>query len=426
MEMIGDELILTELGVPAVITAQQWDIQGFEDVVPKLESERILATRWLGEFCSIQAGTYVGNARSAKLAVTIKPRFPDFFQVIKKFLTDAASRNVRFPNPAFHDESRKSPLSPVQRFLISLNNCLDEGIPFHYVPVTTSTEFPRGVLDVNATVKNLLSTGMSHRVICRESKRLPLFDFCSVVNAAGILAKQWLSDERALTQLTWLETALSVFSPNREMNLDEAVKLAESILDGTLSDSATDLIASSLALLKMEGVLQPIQHRSRKLSFDFLKTDYLWELAVFQIFAEISIFDVRFHPMRASKTTLLIDGGPQIDPDVTLNTGGGDVVAVLDAKYSVATSAAASDLYQILAYSDRLEAQHGVLIYITNDKTWIRKIGTTRRGGVLWEVGIQKDNPISELRSASQDLSRLLITEAHSVRGVQAESRLTR
>jgi hypothetical protein len=139
----------------------------------------------------------------------------------------------------------------------------------------------------------------------------------------------------------------------------------------------------------------------------FLDVDRIWEMALAERFkrgaSDLPSVDVAFHPLRASSTRLLADGGPEIDPDLTLNSPAG-VRVVVDAKNSVTDTWQSADVYQVLCYAQRLGAPASLLVYLA-EKTWTTIVGRGHGGVTIAAAGVSVSSP-SEGLSAVMGLTR--------------------
>jgi 5-methylcytosine-specific restriction endonuclease McrBC regulatory subunit McrC len=133
----------------------------------------------------------------------------------------------------------------------------------------------------------------------------------------------------------------------------------------------------------------------------FCDMDLLWEQAVYNMVKLICIgtdLNPVFHPFAGSTRLLLEDGARTIDPDIVVFSPLAPIV--VDAKYSIASSANNADIYQMLAYLRSIDARCAVLVYL-GDHEWTEVIGKDR-DKLLVAVGLSN----SDVRaSAARTLS---------------------
>jgi 5-methylcytosine-specific restriction endonuclease McrBC regulatory subunit McrC len=133
----------------------------------------------------------------------------------------------------------------------------------------------------------------------------------------------------------------------------------------------------------------------------------LWEHAIQMLLQRQIAKDddvVALHPMRQSAIQLFHDGGPKLDPDIIIYRGG-TPFSVVDAKYSLASSPSADDVYQLTCYVSRFQADNGLLAYVAEDnQTILQPIGTLESGARLFACFISLD-AFSKSRVAIDSIS---------------------
>jgi hypothetical protein len=192
---------------------------------------------------------------------------------------------------------------------------------------------------------------------------------------------------------------VNLFDEGKILNTQEATIRADTLLR-IYSDqpSLVRLLMICQAILRAEQVIWDTDIPVPGGECRFCNMDRLWELAVWTAFKEASAahddLSVEFHPFGRASIRLLTDGGPRINPDVVVFKNGKPFV-IVDAKYSEASSAAADDVYQIVCYTQRLNAVKGTLIYLSPKDGWSEELGRTEGGSVISAGGVSRQHNVA-------------------------------
>jgi 5-methylcytosine-specific restriction endonuclease McrBC regulatory subunit McrC len=340
----------------------------------------------------------VGALKAPGLDLVIEPKERSFFEAIQKLALDFTGRSVN----EFEAVVVAGGEELGERFLIELVRVLDDGAPWRYSSEILATSYPRGRLDVRQTVGKLLSRGISHRVVARQTIKQQQREFAALVHGAfrTLIA---LGGTSRLT-LNRIEALIHVLQPHEEGHADEPVFSAARLLaDGDLTESGRTLVKLCLAILgygDAEGA-RIIPVPAGFAAFHDLET--LWEGAVAQLAQHAELLSispvVELHGLARANLRLFTDGGPLLDPDIILRSG--EVIrGVIDAKYKFSEPAGAppaADVYQITAYVERTGASFGLLVYFGNSDG-LNYIGTTASGSPVIKATISSQR-LSELGS---------------------------
>lgn len=386
------EITLTERGDSLILDAATASIGPLADAIAFLARRAILGTAMSGEHRIVTPRQFVGRLSAPGASIAVVPKDPDFFRQIHGFIGSAAGKEV--PTPDAGESGPKSLLSLVSAFLSTLETAAARGLPVVYRRAQREGSRPTGALRIHDTIQRFAARGVRH---------VAVFD---------VPFREYDPDLRAI--LATATDVLRVSSQLRALAVDDLLRL-QLLLDGIGADVPPLDLAESLSLLdrilgryadwpellNLLAVCETIIRRDVDVTeldaaapggrSHFYDMDRLWELVVFHAYkgatGDLSGYSVALHPLRGTETRLFTNGGPDLDPDVIVYDGD-EVVAVVDAKYSDAMTASASDVYQLTAYVGRLEARIGVLCYMTSGESWVIELGHTVDGAAMFAAGI--------------------------------------
>lgn len=396
MALIDRSIRLTERGIPAIIPEADWHAADLEEPCRLLAERGIVGLRRVGAFRVIEPRQFVGHLRLPGRAITVSPYARELFTSLHRFVTAPPDKKFT-AQEAQKSVTDTQPLDPAPAFYSALSDTVHMGLPFVYERMTTTTSRPRGRLLFNDTVRTLRTRGISHRVVCSVSVRRVDDSLGSVISTVASLLNTGYDISSAL-QLR-IGQLVNLFDEGKILNTQEATIRADTLLR-IYSDqpSLVRLLMICQAILRAEQVIWDTDIPVPGGECRFCNMDRLWELAVWTAFKEASAahddLSVEFHPFGRASIRLLTDGGPRINPDVVVFKNGKPFV-IVDAKYSEASSAAADDVYQIVCYTQRLNAVKGTLIYLSPKDGWSEELGRTEGGSVISAGGVSRQHNVA-------------------------------
>ena len=341
----------------------------------------------------LAAGNFIGDYVTSGFRLSVVPKSPNLFRAMGRRLDGlAAARSLR--GIVITSKEGQTAQDPAAELPDTLDAAIAEGLPFSFRRQRVVSSRPKGRI-VFRDMLRLQGAGKGkHRAVTEQSVR-ELDRVMRTVLSAAV--------ERALPVLMAApREALRVMLAAEALGLEQSSSLGEATeaakqIETSLSDypAAAKLVKLSLSILRQESLWR-IAEKSPNRTFAFSNGERMWELAVALLidgslarahFQELSVLS---HPMRGSSVRLIEPAGPEIDPDVVVYDGARAAV-VGDAKYSVASSADAQDVYQLYAYVERLAAPIGVLAYLSEGASWWKELGKTADGSVLIALGIGEE-----------------------------------
>jgi hypothetical protein len=298
-------------------------------------------------------------------------------------------------------------------FVTALADCVEDGLPWHYVNEVEQTSQPRGKPEFAKSVSQFFSRGIMHKVVARRHERRQPSPFLMVVwsayrclpSAPGVIPS--ILQEAALL--------MECFDAPADLSVERAIEFANDLLSDGQAQSPAEiaLLSACLALLDRDkragAALLPLPSGLAK----FVDLEKIWERAVASLVAasvEEAGSTTANHGLAAQKVKLFGVGGPSINPDVVVTSSEGRTELIADAKYKVLadreSEGFASDVYQLTCYLERTESPLGMLVYV-GMSDGIVELGETRHGARVVTVRISADRLISDGRGA---LKRLLDT----------------
>lgn len=396
MALSDRSIRLTERGSPAIIPEADWQAADLEEPCRILAERGIVGLRRVGAFRIVEPRQFVGHLRLPGRAITVSPYARELFTSLHRFVTSSPDKKL------VAQESQKSvtdvqPLDPAPTFYSALSDTVYVGLPFVYERITTTTSRPRGRLLFNDTVRTLRTRGISHRVVCSFSVRRVDDNLGSVISTVASLLNTGYDMSPALRLR--IGRLVDLFDEGEVLDTQEATIRADTLLR-IYSDqpSLVRLLMICQSILRAEQVVWDTEIPVPSGECRFCNMDRLWELAVWTAFREASAardnLSVEFHPFGRASIRLLTDGGPRIDPDVVVFKNGKPFI-IVDAKYSEAVSAAADDVYQIVCYTQRLNAVKGALVYLSPKGSWSEDLGRTEGGSVISAGGVNRQHNVA-------------------------------
>jgi hypothetical protein len=396
MGLTTPNIITTEYGSPISVPVEEIDRLGLFDALEELAANKIIQLSCYGPLVVVQAGKYVGKATSRLGSFMIEPRYPSLFEEMLSTI-QRASKSV-LTDFRVNDEAAASKLRPetvYQKYARLLSEFVCQGLPFSYQREIRRTCFPTTGIDMSRTIALLRARGQSHEVFCSAHVRLLdiglkglLEEAASVSESSGDLSGHLLRD---------LELCIRVIGQETLLSKDECIAAADLLIGDPAYDCLKPLIQAARDVLTAIRVSPTLSIITRSATSDFFALDQLWEQFLHILLRDLLMLRVQLHPYRGLQTPLFKDGGPDVDPDIAIFRR--DMVeTIIDAKYTLSMSASAEHVYQIMAYTDCLDAKVGVLAYLSPGTPWKQFVGTTNRGARLWAVGVSLSRASADVR----------------------------
>lgn len=380
------DIELTQRGGPAVVRRQDYE-DYWATGLSVLVGYRIVRLEHHGEYTLVYPSQYVGYARCGGRRLVIKPKFDELLlQLRRNFPLNRRDAPLQGFDPT-HERSVVSDL--IIRFLHTLSEVVNQGVPFHYVKHTFAGPSLRGHLSVGKTIRRFTTRNIHHEAVTERRKK---------TTDPAIVDVLWrtttcLSEIGALSQNE--EAMLGVFltavgPPADEPSLSEAIAITERASD--LYSSRLDVVALMRCcrdVLSLDRTEHDIEASTGNVLFTFTDVDALWERAVHQATRQAVAgygWQSRLHPLRGSTIRMFADGGPQIDPDVLVYSDNAPLIA-FDAKDFAQRSPEASGVYQVAAYARTLQTPAAALIYLATEEDWLEVFGDS--SVAVYAVGVR-------------------------------------
>lgn len=395
---IGPQILrLKERGDELILTPSQWAL--VEDNIQELSSMGIVGLRSTATYRVVKPQQFVGRLRTAAGIVEIQPRNGPWFADLQQLVAFRPDKRL----PTLEGETTSGTITSFADLAVAfykvLQKSLRMGLPQTRRMELVVTSTPKGRMLFNASVRRLFAHGVRHKVVC--ARLTPHYDeeLASVIRLAVLLASQLAIPDvlkRNLDILTEL-----VIKDSRQISVSEG-KAAVDVLRRRYSEwpEIRELLAICAVIFSSNEPIWDIEVALAKGDARFCDVDRLWELAILTGIRSVLRLGLtaEFHPYARTALQLLSDGGPQIDPDIVIYNSGVPSI-VLDGKNSFATSANASDVYQITCYVEKLNAESGSLIYLSAGENWIQVLGKTNSGKQISAVGISTKNATESLKA---------------------------
>ena len=401
------ELSLRERGTPVAVLATDWHALRLEETVGELARAGIIKIERTRAAILLFPLQFVGEMRSDNVYFRIKPKNDALYNAIISLAIQYRGRNSPESRRSDHGDNFQK---LAENFVRALNGCVNEGVPWSYERIEERTSRPRGKPVFSKTIEQFVARGVTHRIVAERQERRQLHDVINVVWTAYLC----LPNVPGVTAPTLAQAArlIEVLDSPAVLDAREAIEAGTRLIDaGLLSSSASELIATAVALLKnedrsgMSSILIPSANAR------FINMERVWETAVACLIESSSIFkggQVELHGLADGNLRLFSNGGPKLDPDVIVAGSSGRIIVVADAKYKIIdgseVSAIASDAYQITCYAERIGVDFGILIYL-GARDGVSLLGESKSGARIFVVRISAERLCADGR---QSLTNLL------------------
>lgn len=381
---------LKERGTPKLVPRDECLKAGCINDIAALSQLGAVKVTHANEHLLIEPKNLVGVFDSARLRLEVKSKTPELSSGLIKIITGWRKKiNVA-------DPSKNGELSDAEglwkRFEILLLDVHREGLPWSYRIHEHNSSTPRGRILFRESMNRLASKGISHQLIFNAQTREFFEDFAPLLDAVRrriISMEEGLPSNRSkVFQLINLVGDLSkpISIGDAQIAIKKLTALEGRPALKTLCKFCAEIIDASETFHISQNIGSGVA--------EFIDLEKLWESAV-QMLLEQHIQSaaerVLAHPLRGKKLTLFNDGGPTIDPDI-ITYRGALQYAVVDAKYIIASTPSADDVYQLCAYQSRLKCDIGIIAYVSeNAQAEVQKIGTLSDGSQLFACFLTLD-----------------------------------
>jgi hypothetical protein len=399
--LIRRELQLRERGGPIGIDASEAIELDLSETLEVLNAHGVIRT--MGSAAGvviIEPANFVGEFRAPRFTISIEPKSRPIFSALTDIAYEMPARLVA---QAVESADGKIGISePENLFTTLLAAEIETGLNVEYRGRKRLSSSPHGHILFTETLRRLRSRGISHEVICFDR-------ICGIdVRLTRVFSKtlEVLHRRGGLeSSLSWKIGILrSIFGDDSNIDSVEALHLALSLMENEEWPEGTQrLLQLAASILKsLQDIYVTFQTSAG--TARFVNMERVWERAV-AILANApsdkgeSANTIVLHPLRSDPTTLFRDGGPPIDPDA-ISYRDSRPELVIDAKYSLASSVNADDVYQMNAYVSRLGAKTGLIVYLSPASSWRQIVGTTENGAVIHAIGVGEQDLLG-LKSVS-------------------------
>lgn len=374
---------LRERGSPQVISRVDWARSNCSADANELARIGIVKIQQSVDYLLLEPKTLVGVFDSPRLRLEVLAKSPDLTSGLLRRL-DGWRKRLNVDDPDKRGNSAEVG-TLWNTFHDLLSRTHQEGLPWKYSTVTLITSAPRGRVNFRGTISKLIAKGVNHKVIASQQVRNHFAHFAPALDAVRRRISSLEAGDPSLRSrvIRLIDLSGDISIPVDDFEAKEAFRhLFE--LEGC--PALHTLCAFCQRVLADEDYVRISQRIGSGIA-EFVDMEKLWESAVQMLFMHqhhSSDDAVILHPLRGTGQTLFVDGGPEIDPDVVFYRKK-KPVAVIDAKYSVAISPTAADVYQLSSYVSRMKCDTGILAYVANGPdTTNKKIGTLEDGHGLF------------------------------------------
>jgi len=374
---------LRERGSPQVISRVEWARSNCGADANELARIGVLKIQQSGEYLLLEPKTLVGVFDSPRLRLEVLAKSPDLVSGLLRRL-DGWRKRLNVDDPGKRGKTPEG--GTLWNTFDYLLSCVhQEGLPWKYTTVTLVTSAPRGRINFRETISKLTAKGVNHKVVASQQIRNHFAHFAPALDAVRRRISSLEAGDSSLRSrvVRLIDLSGDFLIPVDDLEAKDTFGLL-SELEGRPALLA--LCAFCQQVLVDEDYIRISQRIGSGIA-EFVDMEKLWESAVQMLFSHHhhSPDDkVVLHPLRGTGQTLFDDGGPEIDPDIVFYRGAKSV-AVIDAKYSVATNPSAADVYQLSSYVSRMKCDIGVLAYVADGPdTTTKKIGTLDDGRGLF------------------------------------------
>lgn len=372
---------LTERGGAKAVSYADWNSAGCNNEAIELARAGILKIEDAGVCMLITPKTFAGVFDSPRLQVQVKSKAPELTSTLTRLLSQwrrtLSQQNHLNAGTDFATESIWA------TFEYLLNGMLREGLPWEYSNNLTIASNIRGKIRLKESISEVFSKGINHKIAFCAPTRKHQEELGPALDAVRrkISSIESSSTKRRFHVSRLLELIGDLSPPTTQTQASAVLR--------SLSENENRPALSALCKFGIEvlGEKPPftISQQIGSGIAEFVDLEKLWEHAVhLSLTQSFTTLQPRLHPLRGSNITLFDDGGPEIDPDIIAYQDQLPEI-IADAKYSIASSPPANDVYQISSYVQKLNCKLGLLVYVAEgSKTVIRKIGTLPNGAQLF------------------------------------------
>ncbi len=383
-------IVLRERGSPQVISRAQLGESNCIHDIADLARLNIVKIVQSSSYLLVEPKSLVGSYNSPRLRLDVAPKSPELASGLLMRLDNWRRRvDVEDPNKTGEAFQARNLWTTFEQLLSNLHR---EGLPWIYSRKTVISSTPRGRIDFRHTLNRVLSRGINHQVASSIQARNHFDGFAPSLDAVRrriatieVNAPSLRGRVGKLIELTG--------DSSRPFSVIDARKIFEELYQLEGHPALMAICSFCSQVLRGEDSIRISQPVGSGVA-EFVDLERLWEEAVRMLLSHQSCCTrgtVRLHPIRGSGQTLFDDGGPEIDPDIVCYRGSLPIL-VVDAKYSVAASPSANDIYQLSSYVTRLGCESGALAYVAaGNSSVVRKIGTLDNGRKLFACYISLD-----------------------------------
>lgn len=385
---------LIERGAAQVVAIQDWLSAGCELEARELVKKGVVKLTASGDHILVEPKTLVGSFFSSRLTVDVKPKFEYLSGTLLTMLKEW--RKYVHHKQDDKDGAFRQDATAWRTFEVLLTNFLREGLPWAYTSVIHDTSAPRGRILFQDTVTKLHSRGVAHRVFSRAQIREYVADIAP--SLAAVCRKLEMIEPSTTEFIRRVRRLInSIGECNKIFSEVAASDKLKSLLNWEGRPALREIAYFGSELLGGKDEFRVSETIGSGVA-EFVDMEKLWEHAIQMLIAmklQPYIVEVVMHPLRGSITRLFNDGGPKLDPDIIVQREK-KMLAIVDAKYSSASSPSADDVYQMTCYCTRLQAKVGLIAYVSDtDVSRVSRIGTLENGAPIFAcyISLNAFNP---------------------------------
>ncbi|WP_181591941.1 5-methylcytosine restriction system specificity protein McrC [Mesorhizobium atlanticum] len=402
------KLSLRERGAPIAVGLGEWQSYGLDDTVGNLAGAGIIRIERSSDAVLLFPSHYVGDMRAPNVHLSVSPKDEDFFRALQTLSWEFVSKQAQ----EYEGKPIGNPGDDLATpFVQSLSKSVEDGLPWQYQKHTEATSTPRGKPQFSSSIAKFISRGILHRLVVTRQTRRQLQAFGDVIWAAyRSLPRSPGASPSLISLAAMLMEAVEI---QRDLSLADAIETGRSLLaqNGLPLESSRTLLSAALALLELQSSTGMASYPLPSGIALFVDLERVWEQAVASLVQASQLgagSQVSVHGLAKSQVRLFGTQGPIINPDVVVRSMG-SIWAIADAKYKVMTDGEqfglAPDVYQLTCYTERTEAQIGLLVYVGTSDSF-REIGTTHSGCRLYSVRISAGRLLSDRQLALANLGQ--------------------
>lgn len=398
MALTGLEVRLVERGAPAILSAVEWETPGLQEACRVLGANGVLGVSRSGQYAVLEPRNFVGELKLQGHLVKIAPKNPDWFAAIRAFVGPRLAKTVKDDHESGAEGDFAS-RSLAAAFKKALEEALSFGLPSTYRRESMVTSRPSGRLMLTETLRELSTRGLRHLARCSKSVRTVESRIGSVLHTTSDLIQNWPDTPSSIKDQLLVLTG-AVDDGGLRLGVSEAIRVADELIcEYSDWEPLVRLLEVTRAILNQEDVLWDVQVSRADGQGRFCDTDKLWEVAICLTLRKLLRPNpVEHHPLRHGPQLLSL-GGPAVDPDVVAFRCAKPFI-IIDAKNSRATAASSGDVYQVVCYSERLDAVGGLLVYVA-DASWVSDLGLSKGGRRIAAIGVAGPDYVGGLEAAA-------------------------